>query len=227
MRLKTALSGLLVFVMMGGASIYAADGNKPVDLSADVLEYDMESGLLTATGSVKMVQDGAVLTGSAAKYNQKTKDGLITGGVFVKKEDLTMKAAQVITAGDNHLTAIGDEVVVTKGDRVLTGPKIAYDLEKEYAVIPENAKASMPDGVMTAQKLEAYTKDNRIVATGNVHIVSETKNLDATADRAVYYGEEKGKVVLEGNAVAVQDNNTLRGNTLTLYLAGGTKPANG
>lgn len=224
MKLKMALPWFLAFVMMSGASIYAADSAKPVDLSADVLEYDMETGLLTATGSVKMTQDGAVLTGSAATYNQKTKDGLITGGVFVKKEDLTMKAAQVATAGDNHITAIGD-AVVTKGDRVLTGPKIEYYTDTEYAIVPENAAASMPDGVMTAQKLEAYTKENRIIATGSVHIVSETRNLDATADKAVYYGEEKGKVVLEGNAVAVQDNNTLRGNTLTLYLAGGEKPA--
>lgn len=224
MKFKMALSLAVVCVMMSGAPIYAANGDKPVDLAADVLEYDMESGLLTATGSVKMIQDGAVLTGSAAQYNSKTKEGRVTGNVFVKKEDLTMKAAQVVTEGNNHLVATGD-VVVTKADRVLTGPKVDYYIDKEYAVIPENPKVTMPDGTMTANKLEAYMKENHMVATGNVHIVSETRNLDATADKALYYGQEKGKVILEGNAVAVQDNNTLRGNTLTLYLAGAQKAA--
>ena len=222
MKLKKTLALAIVCLVISGANLYAADSNKPIDLSADVVEYDTETGVITATGSVKMLQDNATLTGNIAKYNNKTKEGFVGGNVLVKKENLTIKAAQVVTAGNNQITATGD-VVATEADKILTGPKIDYYMDKEYAIIPENAKITMADGTMTADKLEAYTRDNHIFAEGNVHIVSDTKNLEATADKAAYYGEEKGKVILSGNAMAVQDNNTLRGNNLTLYLAGEKK----
>ena len=224
MKLKKTLALAMLCLVISGANIYAADSNKPVDLSADILEYDTETGVITATGSVKMLQENAILTGENAKYNNKTKQGIVNGNVLVKKDNLTMNAAQVAMEENNHLIAIGN-VIVTEADRVLTGPRVDYYIDKEYALIPENAKVTMNDGTITSNKLEAYTKENHIFAEGNVHIVSDTRNLDATADKASYYGEEKGKVVLSGNAVAVQDNNTLRGNTLTLYLAGEKKAA--
>ena len=222
MKLKKTLALAMVCFVISGANLYAADSNKPVDLSADVLEYDTETGVITATGSVKMLQENAILTGEIAKYNNKTKEGFVSGNVLVKRDNLTIKAAQVVTEGSNQITATGD-VVATEADKILTGSKIDYYIDKEYAIIPENAKITMTDGTMTANKLEAYLKDNHIFAEGNVRIISDTKNLEATADNAAYYGEEKGKVILSGNATAMQDNNILRGNTLTLYLAGEKK----
>ena len=37
-------------------------------------------------------------------------------------------------------------------------------------------------------------------------------------DEAEYFGQESGKVILTGNAWAVQDNNTLKSQRLTVYL---------
>ena len=60
------------------------------------------------------------------------------------------------------------------------------------------------------------------VATGGVQINSQTHNLTATSDKAFYYGEKTGqnKIVLKGNAHAVQNGNQLQGNELTILLDG-------
>ena len=73
---------------------------------------------------------------------------------------------------------------------------------------------------MTADKIEAFIKENSATGTGSVHIVSQVRKLDATANMATYYGEPQGqsKVILSGNARAVQDGNVLVGETLTLRL---------
>lgn len=220
-RLSKSFLAVLVCLAMNSAPLLAA-GDKTTDLSADVLEYDTTTGIMHATGSVKMIQDGAVLTGAEARYNSKTQEGVVTGGVVLVKGDMNMQASQVATQGDNHLVATGN-VVATKGNNVLTGPQVDYYSDREYAVVPSNARVTMPDGTMTADYLESYTKENRVTGQGNVHIVSETKQIDATGDRADYFGDAKGKVILSGNAVAVQGVNTLRGNTLTLYLADESK----
>lgn len=217
MKLKKIALTVLVCLAMTG-SLYAA-ADKPVDLAADVLEYDAATGIIEATGSVRMLQDNAVVTGAKAQYNSKTEEGYITGGVIMHKDDLRMEAANIKITGNAHVTADGN-VMIAKGDRVLTGPQVDYFMDKEYVIINSNAKITMPDGTMTADKMEAYLGENRIIGTGNVHILSEVRKLEATSDTANYYGEEKGKIILAGNAVAVQDGNTLRGKTLTLYLDG-------
>ena len=57
-----------------------------------------------------------------------------------------------------------------------------------------------------------------ILATGNVNIKSPSRNIVTNSDNATYNSAENGKLVLTGNAVATQNNNIVRGNTLTVYL---------
>ncbi|SEI83172.1 lipopolysaccharide export system protein LptA [Propionispira arboris] len=216
---KVLLSTAVCFILTT-STLYAAADRKPVELNANTVEYDTQTGLITATGSVKMIQDGAVLTGASAQYNSKTQEGFVTGGVVVDKEDMHMTAAMIKTAGANHMIATGN-VVAVKADKTLTGPQIDYYPDTSYAVIESDARVTMTDGTFTSDRMEAYLNENRLIGTGNVHIVSPPRNLDAVGDQAVYYGKDDGKVVLTGNAVATQNNNTLRSNKLTIYLAGG------
>lgn len=214
----TLLTTAVCFILTG--TLYAAADSKPVELNANTVEYDTQTGLITATGSVKMIQDGAVLTGASAQYNSKTQEGFVTGGVVADKEDMHMTAAMIKTSGPNHMIATGN-VVAVKADKTLTGPQIDYYLDTSYAVIESNARVTMNDGTFTSDRMEAYLNENRLIGTGNVHIVSPPRNLDAVGEQATYYGKDDGKVILTGNAVATQNNNTLRSNKLTIYLAGG------
>lgn len=218
---KIALTAMVCLAMT--TTIYAAS-DKPVDISGDVIEYDSTTGVMKATGSVRMLQENAVVTGASAEYNSKTKQGKVLGGAHMVKEDIDMTSESVTSLDENHIVAVGN-VVMKKGESTLYGPQVDYFSDRQYAIINSNARIVNPDGTMTADKLESYMAENRAVGTGNAHIVSQTKNLDATGDVATYYGgeDQRGKIVLSGNAVALQDGNTLRGKTLTLYM--NDKPA--
>lgn len=213
------LTILLSFAMV--TVLYAENKNAPVELTADTIEYDSVKGIMNAEGSVKIVQDQSVMTGPNAVYNNKTKESVMTGGVTVVRADTTLTAAEVRSYDQNYVVATGDAVLI-KGEDKLAGPKIEHWNDKQYSLVTGGATLTMPDGVMTTDKLEAFHTEDRAVGTGHVHIVSEARSLDATSDNSVYYGDatgkSQGKVVLAGNAHAVQEGNTLTGKTLTIYL---------
>lgn len=192
----------------------------PVEIVADSIDYDSTSGLMKANGAVRITQGEAVMTAAMAEFNTKSQEGRLTGGVNAVNQDATLTADEVQTYKNNtHLIALGS-AVLTKGDSRLTGPTIEYFSETQYALVPTNGKIEMPDGTMIANKIEAFIADSSATGTGAVHIVSPARKLDATADMATYYGEPKGqsKVILNGNARALQDGNLLTGETLTLRL---------
>lgn len=217
---KTLIRVALValFTCSAVANLQAAE-NKPVELSADTIEYDSAQGIMIAQGNVRMVQENSIMTGSFAEYNSKTKDAHVRGGVRIVKDDTTLVSAEVHSYGNTHMVATGDPIL-TKGTSKLMGPTIDYDSVKEYAIVTGWASLTTDDSNITANQIESFFSENRAVAEGNVHIVSEVRKLDATAQQAVYYGNQggQGRTVLTGNVRAVQDGNVLTGNTMTLYL---------
>lgn len=218
-KMKTALLTAGLCVLLSG-TLYAAD-NKPVELTADTVEYNSQSGVINATGNVVMVQEGTRMTGAHGVYNSKTQEGTVSGNVVADKDGMHMTAETVVTDGKNHMQATGN-VVAVKEDKTLTGPLIDYYTDRNYAIVPSDAKLAMQDGsVITANRMEAYMTEDHLIGTGNVHIVSPPRNLEAFGDQLDYYGKEDGKAILTGNAVATQDNNTLKSNRLTIYLADG------
>ena len=42
--------------------------------------------------------------------------------------------------------------------------------------------------------------------------------MEAGGDKVEYFGRDGGKAIMTGNAWAIQDNNTMRGNRVTVYL---------
>lgn len=218
-KLATVVLFALLLLPLAVATGITAPADKPVELTADTIEYDSKAGVMTAEGSVRLVRDKAVLTGANAQYNTKSKEAFITGNVKMVREDTTLTAAEVRSYNDNYLVATGN-AVLTKGENTLTGPKIEHWVDREYTLVPSSARMTMPDGWMTADKVEAFHKEDRAIAAGSVHIVSEKRDLDAVSDQAVYTGSktEQGKVVMSGNARAIQEGNVLTGKTLTIYL---------
>lgn len=200
-------------------NLQAAD-NKPVQLSADTIEYDSAQGVMIAQGNVRMVQENAVMTGSSAEYNSKTKEIHVRGGANLVKDDTTLTAAEVHSYDNTRIVATGDPIL-TKGTSKLMGPAITYDSVKEYALVTGWASLTTDDSTITANEIESFFAEKRAIAQGDVHIVSSARNLDAVANQAVYYGTQDGqpgKTILTGNVKAVQDGNVLTGNTMTLYL---------
>ncbi|SDF72439.1 LptA/OstA family protein [Sporolituus thermophilus] len=213
------IAGLLALALGFGPAAPSLAAGSPVELAAETIEYDTAQGIAIAEGGVRITRGNAVMTGAKAEYNTKTQEALVTGNVKVVQDDATITADQVQAYQNNHLVATGG-VVLVKADSRLTGPRLDYYTDREYAIVTGGARLTTKDAVMTADKVEAFIAEDRAVGSGNVHIVSEARKLDATSDQATYYGAKtgQGRVVLTGNARAVQDGNVLTGNTLTVYL---------
>ena len=222
------LLGTLVFVaafMIGSQQlgmIYAAGagGNsEPSSLDADVVEYDMKTGMVTAEGNVLMKRGISKIAGAKAIYNVNTREGMVEGNVVAVREDMRITCNKLTTNGPDHMLAIGN-VHGTQQDKTFDGEEVHYFPEQnQYVVIPTGGVITSKDGTFTADHREGWLGDEHYVGIGNAHLVSPPRDLEAWGDRVDYFGKEQGKAILTGHAWAIQENNTVRGNRLTIYLA--------
>lgn len=226
-----------------------AQGNgagEKASLDGDEIEYDMKTGVVIATGNVLMTKGDAKVSGARAEYNSRTQEGIITGNVIFVKENMRVTAAKVTTSGKDQLTASGNVVAtkddmrvsadtvsaldknhfVAKGsvsgsqaDKSFNGAEAEYFADREYVIMASGGTITSLDGTFTADQLEGYMKDAHYIGNGNVHVVSPKNNLEAGGNTVDYYGADSGKAVLTGNAWAVQDNNTLKSNRITVFLS--------
>lgn len=202
---------------LSATQLYAA--GEPATLDADTVEYDMGSGLITATGDVLMKQGTARVAGARATYNHKTQAGLIEGNVIAVKDDMRLTCARVTTDGQGHMMATGD-VHGTQQDKSFSAEQVDYYPDQnDYILMSKGGTLTSSDGTFTAGRLEGWLKDEHYVGSGNAHLVSTARNIEAGGDQLDYYGEGEGTAVMTGNAWAMQDNNTMHSNRLTIYLA--------
>ncbi|MCF2601321.1 LPS-assembly protein LptD [Anaerovibrio lipolyticus] len=208
-----ALSGIIAT-----GTIFAA--GEPTSLDADSVEYDMATGVVTATGDVLMVQGDLKVTGQQAQYNSKTKEGSVEGNVIAVQSAKNMRvtAQKVTSDAQQHMVATGN-VYGTMEDKTFSGPIVEYFQPQDYVLIRQGGTITSKDGVFTADEMEGYLKEEHLIGRGNVHVVSQPNDMEAVGDLLNYYGLEQGKAVLTGNAWAVQYNNTLKSNQLTILLA--------
>ena len=218
---KEILARALVLAALSSMAVSAAlAAGEPTSLDADNVEYDMETGVVTATGDVLMVQGDLKVTGLEAQYNSKTQEGRVEGNVIAVQSAKNMRvtAQKVTSDAQQHMVATGD-VYGTMEDKTFSGPVVEYFQPQDYVLIRQGGTITSKDGVFTADEMEGYLKDEHLIGRGNAHVVSQPNDMEAGGDVLNYYGLEQGKAVLTGNAWAVQYNNTLKSNTLTIILA--------
>ncbi len=208
-----------------------AESNVPSEVNADNVDYDMKSGVVTATGNVLLKHGADRATGERAMYNINTQESYLIGNVIVVRQDLRLTCNSLQNDGVGHMQADGN-VYCTQtiapnekypnGDtRTFMGEHVDYyPDEKNHFIIPTGGVlTSQSDGNFSANYIEGWIDDAYYFGTGNVHLVSPPKEIEAGGDRVDYYANENGKAILSGNAWAIQKNNTLRGKRLTVYLA--------
>lgn len=219
MNKKLLVSSLIALSIFSAVSIpQAAEKNAEVSLNADIIEYNAETGFMTAEGNVKMLKDGATLTGKKAFFNVNTKETNLSGDVRAVKDDALMTANEITSSDGNCFSATGN-VYFKRAQDIMTANRVDYYTDRAYILAPNGGQIVSEGTTITGDKIESFLNENKTIATGNVHIVSTEKNLDATSNEAVHYGSKgENKVVLIGNAKAVQNQNTLTGKTLTIYL---------
>lgn len=197
-RTKQAVAAciLLLGVLFSGSTFAAKDA--PVQLSADMIEYNTNQKIVQAKGNVIITQEDTTISGPYAEYHNETGIAMLNGGI----------------------------VMSTPTSR-LTGERVDYNIGSGSGTVTGEPRMENQDGAwLTGDVIDFYSKENRVVVGGSVHVVHPGRQIDAVADRGIYYGQER-KIVLEGHARAVQEGNTLVGDTLTIYMNDQTMDAKG
>jgi len=229
--IKKICAACAAAMLISSAALAAEKDNLPSEVNADAIEYDMNTGIVAAEGNVLLKHGTTKATGLHAMYNVNTQEASLIGNVIVVDEDMRITCDALASNGQGHMVADGG-VVATQtvapnekypvGDtRTFQGDHIDFfPDDRKHVVIPTGGIAkSEVEGTFTADHLEGWIDDERYIGTGNAHLVSEVRKLEAGGDKVDYDGKQEGKAVVSGNAWAIQDNNTIRGNRLTVYLA--------
>ena len=205
--------------------------NLPSELNADTVDYDMKSGVVKATGNVLLKYGADRATGKRAMYNTNTQAAYLVGNVIVIRQDLRVTCDSVRNDGAGHMQADGNVHGVQtiapnekypQGDtRTFDGEHVDYypDDRGHFVIETGGVLTSKVEGKFSADFIEGWIDEEYYKGVGNAHLLNPPKEIEAGGDRVDYYAQENGKAVLTGNAWAIQKNNTLRGNRLTVYLA--------
>ncbi len=228
---KKICAAILAAMLVSSAATAADTDNEPSEVNADAIEYDMNTGIVTAEGNVLLKHGATRATGLHALFNVNTKAAQLIGNVIVVREDMRITCQTLASNGQGHMAADGNVIATQnlspnekypEGDtRTFTGEHIDYfPDDRKYFVIPTGGVAeSRVEGTFTADQIEGWIDDEHYIGKGNAHMVSTARNMEAGGDQVDYDGKDAGKAVLSGNAWAIQNNNTIRGNRLTVYLA--------
>ena len=218
-RLLTVLVCMLTVLVMNCTVLYAApakDAKYSVD--AQEIEYDMESGDGTTTGKTTIKHDGGTAVGQkGATFNSKKRTGHLYGGVVADKGDEHLRSQELFIYTDKFVSAVGNAVVI-KGNRKLEAPRVDYHDDTKFAeTLGGFARLSDTDGSwLKAGKITYDMKAGLANATGGVSLESKSRKLTGAGDTAIYNTNETGYIELIGNAMAVQDGNTVTGDKLRI-----------
>lgn len=214
----------------GNVKARSEKDQEPSELNADNVEYDMNSGVVRAEGNVLLKHGTGKATGARAMYNTKTMEAYLLDNVIAERDGVKITCNSLRSNGQGYMQADGNvhgtqtiepNEKYPEGDtRTFTGEHVDYYPDDgKHVVIPSGGLITTNDGTFTADHMEGWLDEEHYIGTGNAHAKSPARQMEAGGDKADYFGKENGKLILTGNAWAVQENNTVRGNRLTVYMA--------
>ena len=211
-KIKAALAAA-VFSFSALSSIGTAAGSGPIALTADTIEYNAVTDMASASGGVTVTRDGGVLTGQQATYDFKSQQVVITGGVTANKDDMSLKADKLVSTLNSEMTATGN-VVVTKGQNVLTGPEIHYNQASSDINMPYGGSADGPQAAIRGDVLSGDLATNQYHADGDVYLNSKTNDVQSTSDTATYTGNGQDfNFTADGNVNLRSDSRNMTGHS--------------
>lgn len=128
----------------------AHDGAQPVEVTADSLSVDQETGRATFSGNVLIIQGDLRLAAGAVEVVYAETDGgtdidrvLATGGVLVTRGDDAAEGQEAeYTLSDASLTLSGG-VLVTQGPTAISGDEMVIDLETGSGSVTGNVRTTL------------------------------------------------------------------------------------
>lgn len=234
MKKKQIVSWLIGGALLGNvlsiAAAPAADERASVEVTADQMDYNWNSGEMIAAGNVVAIREGDRLQGDRLEYNVNTESGSVIGNVIATRSDGSkMVTARLDLSGGNLFTASGGAHYTSPTGSV-QAPWIQYNTETGYIQSQGRTTMVRQDGTVKADRVEAWQQSNQLIAYGNVDFVSDLHQTVGRSDRLDYAkgNQQQGILILTGNAHVVQEGkNMLTGPKITIDLDSGEAQAEG
>ncbi len=134
---KTLLRYLLLLALVCGSHAWAYDSTKPINLEADDLKLNNETGVLTYTGNVKLTQGEMVLTADTLKIHtvERNVNRIEAFGKLAKLKDrrpdgrlITAQAQRLDYNVKDETIELDGEGMIDHGGNTMRSASIYYDL---------------------------------------------------------------------------------------------------
>ncbi len=151
-------------------------------------------------------------------------------GIQVNAADQKVSGAAsgpMMPHGDSPLHITSDRMDVDQTDRTILFQGHVVVRQDNMTITGHSIRVFVASGATISNQAEGggmMDQIDRIEVEGDVVISQEDKT--AMADRAVYYHKEQ-KIVLMGNPKAIQGQNTIEGQLITLFLKEGRSVVEG
>jgi lipopolysaccharide export system protein LptA len=165
--------------------------DKPVNVTADALDYSGTSNKATYTGNAQLWQDETSLKGATIGLDDKSGDLIAGGGVTT------------VTVRD----AVNRNKKTERVRTIASSTDFAYDESAHRATYTGNAHMNSPDGDMTAARIELYLKptgDELERAEAYESVTLRDQNRTTTGARLTYTTGDQ-QYVVTGTPVKVVD----------------------
>lgn len=108
---------LVVACLIATSSAFAQ--SSPVQFEADKVETNQEEGILTATGNVILIQNGAELRANQVEYDRKKERAIATGQVIYKTPDGAIHMSEYLDLSDDFTRILAEPMIteLTDGSR--------------------------------------------------------------------------------------------------------------
>lgn len=138
---RTVLAFGLVAALHTSASAQdmKLDTKQPIEITADSLEVMQKEQLAVFSGNVVAVQGQMRLTSSRMKVHYRTGDQAkgdaqavsrieVDGDVFMRTPSETARSLKGVYDVDGNMLTLNGDVVLTRGENVVKGAALQYDL---------------------------------------------------------------------------------------------------
>ncbi len=204
---------VLFFILLGGSGLYAQEKAgpeaKPVDITAAKVEYSVKNGkdLTRFVGGVTFSADKYKFTADLVEVYQGGDNLVADGKITFFYRD--REKQQLLNGKSDHL-----EYDKVSGYLLTTGSPFIKIEQAEDG----NGNSEPRSLEIAAEKIEAWTKEDRALASGRVRITRP--GFRSKSEVAEFFLEEE-KVVLTGSPEVARKGGSFSGEKITIFIKAG------
>ena len=221
--LAAMLVGLLILLPHLKKNITDMASDIITPLKGELEKFHMENGVFYVTDSKNIVNNFHAETLDETEAGSKIIKLVKPRGTLPteKQEEIHIKAPVGFFDQNTKLLTLKENVNIDYSGGMTTDTKeMSFDFNHSKAFSNHSVVTKSPNTKINAQGFEFYKNKNLLVYLKKTHIDIHQPSSPKTiidADEKVEWHRDTQKMVAIGNAIAIRQNNTLKGRVLTAF----------